>query len=180
LSFSRLRYRARVDNAIFHVGIAKTWFDRDVFDFDATLPIGGDNVPHLQTGVAIIKLGELGMVTAPGELFPETFVGFSDDNAYGRPLIDDENPNPPDLGVAPSPPYLRERLGTRWAMPLGLCQDEIGYLVPTYDFKIAEGADAYLEEAEGDHYEETNSIGPDAIPALMTHLDALFAFEATR
>jgi hypothetical protein len=180
LSFSRLRYRARVENTIFHVGIAKTWFDREVFDFDDTLPIGGNNVPHLQTGVAIIKLGELGMVTAPGELFPETFIGFSDDNAYGRPLIDDENPNPPDLGAAPSPPYLRERLGTRWAIPLGLCQDEIGYLVPTYDFKLAEGASAYLEEAEGDHYEETNSIGPDAIPALMKHLDALFAFEATR
>jgi hypothetical protein len=180
LSFSRLRYRARVDNTIFHVGIAKTWFDRDVFDFDDSLPIGGDNVPHLQTGVAIIKLGALGMVTAPGELFPETFVGFSDEHAYGAPLIDDDNPNPPDLAAAPAAPFLRERLGTRWALPLGLCQDEIGYLVPSYDFKLAEGANAYLEEAEGDHYEETNSIGPDAIPSLMTHLDALFAFEATR
>jgi hypothetical protein len=180
LSFSRIRYRARVENTIFHVGIAKTWFDREVFDFDETLPIGGDNVPHLQTGVAIIKLGELGMVTAPGELFPETFVGFSDDNAYGRAIVSDENPNPPDLGAAPAPPYLRERLGTRWAMPLGLCQDEIGYLVPSYDFKLAEGANAYLEQAEGDHYEETNSIGPEAIPSLMKHLDALFAFEATR
>jgi hypothetical protein len=180
LSFSRIRYRARVDNTVFHVGIAKTWFDRAVFDFDDTLPIGGDNVPHLQTGVAIIKLGALGMVTAPGELFPETFVGFGDEHAYGRPIIGDDNLNPPDLSAAPQAPYLRERLGTRWAIPLGLCQDETGYLVPSYDFKLAEGADAYLEEAAGDHYEETNSIGPEAIPALMKHLDALFAFEATR
>lgn len=180
LSFSRIRYRARVENAIFHVGIAKTWFDREVFDFDDTLPIGGDNLPHLQTGVAIIKIGDLGMVTAPGELFPETFVGFADENAYGRPIIEDGNPNPPDLATAPAAPYLRERLGTKYAMPLGLCQDEIGYLVPSYDYKLAEGASAYIEEAEGDHYEETNSIGPEAIPSLMKHLDALFAFEATR
>ncbi len=180
LSFSRLRYRARVDNTVFHVGIAKTWFDRAVFDFDDALPIGGDNVPHLQTGVAIVKLGPLGMVTAPGELFPETFVGFGDEHTYGRPIVNDDNPNPPDLEAAPQAPYLRERLGTRWAIPLGLCQDEIGYLVPSYDFKLAEGANAYIEQAEGDHYEETNSIGPDAIPALMRHLDALFAFEATR
>jgi hypothetical protein len=130
--------------------------------------------------VAIIKLGGLGMVTAPGELFPETFVGFSDDNAYGRPIIEEGNPNPPDLSQAPAPPYIRERLGTRFSIPLGLCQDETGYLVPSYDFKLAEGADAYLEEAPGDHYEETNSIGPESIVALTKNLDALFAFEATR
>ena len=180
LSFSRIRYRARVENAVFHVGINKGWFDREVFDFDETQAIAPGNLPHLESAVAIIKLGGLGIVTAPGELFPETFVGFSDDNAYGRPMIEDGNPNPPDLSVAPAAPYLRERLGTRFAMPLGLCQDETGYLVPSYDFKLAEGASAYLEEAEGDHYEETNSIGPEAIIALMKNLDALFAFEATR
>lgn len=180
LSFSQISYVARVDNAIFHVGINKGWFDRRVFNFDESLPIGGGNLPHLQTGVAVVKLGELGMVTAPGELFPESFVGFGDENAYGRPIIGDDNPNPPELGAVPAAPYLRERLGTRFAMPLGLCQDEIGYLVPSYDFKLAEGANAYLEEAPGDHYEETNSIGPEAILSLMKHLDALFAFEATR
>jgi hypothetical protein len=180
LSFSRIRYRAKVENAIFHVGLNKGWFDREVFDFDENQAIAPGNLPHLETGVAIIKLGGLGMVTAPGELFPETFVGFSDDNAYGRPIIEEGNPNPPDLSQAPAPPYIRERLGTRFSIPLGLCQDETGYLVPSYDFKLAEGADAYLEEAPGDHYEETNSIGPESIVALTKNLDALFAFEATR
>ncbi len=180
LSFSQVSYRARVENAIFHVGINKGWFDRQVFDFNEQDPIGPGNFPHLETGVAVVKIGELAFVTAPGELFPETFVGFSDEHAYGRPMIEEGNPNPPDLGAAPAPPYLRERLGARYALPLGLCQDEIGYLVPTYDFKLAEGASAYLEEAEGDHYEETNSIGPAAVPAMMQHLDALFAFEAAR
>ncbi len=180
LAFSRITYRARVENVVFHVGIHKGWFDRQVFSFDPGAAIGGDNMPNLESGVAIIKLGSLGMITAPGELFPETFVGFGDEHAYGRPIIDENNPNPPDLNAAPKAPYLRERLGTTYAIPLGLCQDEMGYLVPTYDFKLAEGAEAYIEHAPGDHYEETNSIGPAAVPAYLTHLDALFSFEAAR
>lgn len=48
------------------------------------------------------------------------------------------------------------------------------------DFTHAEVATASPGKAEGDHSEETNSIGPDAVPALMRHLDTLFAFEATR
>ena len=69
------------------------------------------------------------------------------------------------------------RLNARYAMPLGLCQDEMGYLVPPYDFKIAEGGNAYIEEAPGDHYEETNSLGPRTTPTLMQAFKALFAWE---
>ena len=180
LKFSRLRYRARVENVIFHVGINKGWFDRNVFDFDRDAQLADDNMPHLETAVAIVKIGEIGFVTAPGELFPETFVGFADENAFGRPIIDENNPNPPDLSAVPSAPYLRERLGTKYAMPLGLCQDEIGYLVPSYDFKVAPGANAYIEQADGDHYEETNSIGPASSVSMLKHLDTLFSFEAAR
>jgi hypothetical protein len=181
LKFSALKYKAPVENAVFHVGITKGWFDRSVFNYDAARQIGPDNTPNLQSGVAVIKLGdELGFVTAPGELFPETFVGFASEQSFGKPVIEDGNPNPPDLSKAPQGPYLRERLGVDYAVPLGLCQDEIGYLVEPYDYKLAPGSDAYIEEAEGDHYEETNSIGPQTVPALMKALNALFVFEGTR
>jgi hypothetical protein len=180
LSFSEITYRAPVENAVFHVGLDQGWFDRAVFDYDAAAQVGPGNIPHLQTGVAVVKVGDIGFVTAPGEMFPETFVGFASEQAFGRPIIEDGNPNPPILSAVPEAPYLRERLGTVFALPLGLCQDEMGYLVEPYDFKLAAGSDAYVEEAEGDHYEETNSIGPQAVPRLMQALDVLFTFEGTR
>jgi hypothetical protein len=37
--------------------------------------------------------------------------------------------------------------------------DEIGYVVPSWNYEI-DANDPYYEEAPGDHYEETNSIGP--------------------
>ena len=180
LRFSQLLYRAPVENAVFHVGLQQGWFDREVYDYDEAAQVSPANLPHLQTGVAVIKIGDVGIVTAPGEMFPETFVGFASEQSFGRAVISENNVNPPTLSDAPSAPYLRERLGTTYAFPLGLCQDEIGYLVEPYDFKLAAGPDAYVDQAEGDHYEETNSIGPQAVPQLMRALDVLFTFEGTR
>jgi len=180
LSFSSIRYRARVENKVFHLGLNNGWFDRNVYDFDAAKIVSDDNIPHIESGVAVVKLGDIGFVTAPGEMFPETFLGFANENTFGRPIVDENNPNPPDLTKAPQGPYLRERLGTAFAMPLGLCQDEMGYLVPSYDFEVVPGTKAYINQPDGDHYEETNSIGPDAHPLLLKHLDALFTYEAAR
>lgn len=174
LRFSTRSYTAQVENAAFHVGLFNGWFDRELLDFDTGQVIGDGNFPTLRTAVAVVYLGDIGFVTAPGELFPETFRGF--DGA----IIDEDNPNPPDLSLAPvDEPTLAELLNVRFAIPLGLCQDEIGYLVPPYDFKLAENG-AYIEEAEGDHYEETNSIGPVAVPKMLENLDVLFDFEKTR
>ena len=174
LRFSSTSYTAQVENAVFHVGLFNGWFDRELLGFDASKGIGVDgNWPTLRTAVAVVHLGDIGFVTAPGELFPETFLGMVD------PIIDPENPNPPDLTQAPTAPALKDLLGARFAIPLGLCQDEMGYLVPPYDFKLSETS-AYIEDAEGDHYEETNSIGPVAVPKLLENLDVLFAFEKAR
>lgn len=179
LRFSLKRYKAPVENQAFHVGINNGWFDRAVHDFDPNQPIMGDNMPNLETAVALVYLGDLAMVTAPGELFPETFVGFDPVHSHGASTIDADNPNPPDLSLAPTGPPLRELLGARFAIPLGLCQDETGYLVEPYDFKLAETG-PYIDEAEGDHYEETNSIGPQAVPLMLKNLGDLFTFEKGR
>jgi hypothetical protein len=173
LRFSAKSYTAQVENVAFHVGLFNGWFDRALLDFDPQRGIGAGNFPTLVTAVGVVYLGDIGFVTAPGELFPETFVGMVD------PIINPENPNPPDLSLAPTGPTLTELLDVRFAIPLGLCQDEIGYLVPPYDFKLAENG-PYIEDAEGDHYEETNSIGPVAVPKMLENLDVLFRFEAAR
>ena len=60
-------------------------------------------------------------------------------------------------------------------MVLGLTNDEIGYLIPEYDYVLDEGL-PYLSEAEGDHYEETNSLGPEALPLLADAVQALTAW----
>jgi hypothetical protein len=179
LSFSSVGYQAPVENVAFHLGLQKGWFDRAVYDYDENAVVSPTNLPHIATGVAVVRIGDIAFATAPGELFPESFVGFGDENAFGRPIVDENNPNPPDLTQAPVGEELAVRLNARYAMPLGLCQDEMGYLVPPYDFKLS-ATRPYVDQAEGDHYEETNSIGPQALPQVMRHLDALFTFEAAR
>jgi hypothetical protein len=92
----------------------------------------------------------------------------------GQPIVGEDNSNPPDLNAAPAGPYLRElTFGARHTMVLGLGNDELGYLVPAYDFKVDPNT-PYFEEAPGDHYEETNSTGP-AITDLV--IDALRGME---
>jgi hypothetical protein len=171
LSVAAQTIEATIHNQVFHVGFFNGWFDRDLLGFNPDMPIEGDNLPFIVTEVALVQLGPIGWLTAPGELFPETWVGFAE-AFQGPELIDPNNPNPPALDDAPTGPFLVERTGVTYPMLLGLAQDEIGYLVPPYDFELHPTA-PWIDEAEGDHYEETNSIGPDALPTLMEGWDRL-------
>ena len=74
-------------------------------------------------------------------------------------------PNPPDLTLAPSAPYLRDQMAGKYRWIVGLGNDELGYIIPEYDF-ITHPDAPYVSEAEGDHYEETNSLGPRTQPIL--------------
>ena len=42
---------------------------------------------------------------------------------------------------------------------IGLANDELGYILPPSVF-VTDPVLPYVHEAEGDHYEETNSVGP--------------------
>lgn len=114
-----------------------------------------------ETEVAMIRIGPVTFETVPGELFPELAVGgFLDPypSSYGRPILAADNAYPPDLSKAPQGPYLRELMPGQFKFLLTLGQDELGYLVPAYDFKLSD-TDPYMEEAPGEHYEETRGIG---------------------
>jgi len=143
------------------------------------------------------------MQTFPGEVFSETIYGGYDGNALDNiivgnwrdvncaedqltrlddgveprfPCILEQNtPNPPDLSAAPSDGYVRAAVSSSdSSIPLGLGNDSPGYLVPDSDFEW--GAFG-LGTAEGDHYEESVSIGPylDEIilPAVYSVPEAL-------
>lgn len=114
-----------------------------------------------ETEIGMIRIGPVTFETVPGEPFPELAVGGYLDpfpNSYGHPIIAADNAYPPDLGKAPPGPYLREMIPGQYKFLLGLGQDELGYIVPEYDFKLSE-TDPYLNEASGEHYEETRGIG---------------------
>jgi hypothetical protein len=159
--------------ALFIMGV----FDRDAHNYDPDLPVNDDNRPELLTEMDLLDLGPIRMLTVPGELLPEIAVGGYDgsrtsvgDADHG--IVHPDNPNPPDLDAAPEGPYLKERMGQPHNWILGLGNDEVGYIIPPYNFMLHDGL-PYLDEAEGDHYEETNSLGPETAPRVEEMADRL-------
>ncbi len=218
LSFATKIFRLPVENWGYHaMFLTEVFYGRHMYDFDRTRQITDDNLPKIQTEVAVLNLGPVQAITIPGELLPEWYVGGYDGSAVGprQTLIDtwcNELPaapractsdsdcagaplaegrtcgasdcrctnqvclhrtyNPPDLSRAPGPPYLRDRMTRRIKLVLGLTPDELGYIVPGYDFEL-DARQPYVEEAPCDHYEETNSIGKAVGSAVEERLRAL-------
>lgn len=161
-----------VENRVFHVAQLVNLFNRESPDFDPTRPIDECNMPSARTEMAVIRLGPVTFYSVPGELFPELAVGYDARWAFGRPQIKEDNPNPPDLASAPAAPYFSDLPPGDFRWPLGLGNDELGYLVPEYDYKVHESA-PFFSEPPGDHYEETNSVGPKIVPRIRAVLDLL-------
>ncbi len=160
--------------ALFLMGV----FEREIFGYDTTLPLSETNLPKVRTELNVITIGPLRLLTVPGELTPELAIGGYDGSRVNSALvefIESGNPNPPDVSTAPSGPFLKEQMGGSYNWILGLGNDEVGYLVPSYDYKLHDRT-PYLSEPEGDHYEETNSIGPSAVPTLLEAADVLLTY----
>jgi hypothetical protein len=152
-----------VENVFYHVAAITGVFDRQLLGYDAQRSIGDDNLPYLASRVTYLQLGNVGIATAPGELHPELFIGgFDGSESWGFDLVSEGNENPPDLTRAPERPYLRDLVmlndGVKYPLLFGAAEDFIGYIVPAYNYEL--GETPYIEEAPGDHYEETNSVGP--------------------
>ncbi|MDF1565410.1 MAG: hypothetical protein P1V51_20400 [Deltaproteobacteria bacterium] len=164
---------------MFGVGV---FSNRQAYQADGSEWAGGlidpdENFPWLKSETALFRIGNLSLLSVPGELFSEAAVGF--DASYtpaNKERIDPNNPNPPTLPTDPPPAY-RERMGTEHTFVLGLSMDEVGYLVPSWTFEL-DPTSPYYEEAAGDHYEETNSLGPSTVPLLEEKLEILFQWQA--
>jgi len=168
-------FKLPVDNWGFQGMFLSGIIGRETYDWDPSKIIDEENVPYVETAMAWIKIGDLEMLTVPGELFPEVAIGGYDGSRLGDPssvLISPDNENPPDLDAAPAGPYLREGLsgGLNWIIGMG--NDEVGYFVPPYDFQIDE-INPWFDEPAGDHYEETNSLGAQTVPLLQAEAAAL-------
>lgn len=163
LAFRSREVFLRVDNFNFQAAYRLDIFTRELYNFDPGAYIDESNTPDLVSDLVYLQVGLSSMVTVPGELAPEVFIGCYDGScSYGFELISSNNPNPPDLTQAPTGPFLRDLLqadGSQFQWLIGLGQDEVGYILPNYNYKLAD-LSPYVSEAEGDHYCETNSLGP--------------------
>jgi hypothetical protein len=150
--------------AMFLTGV----LDRNAHGYDPDRPLGLDNIPYTNTEIALIRVGDWTLLSVPGELFPEVAIGGYDGshiNAPGIDLVSPTNENPPALDEAPVGPYLMDDMATKHAWIIGLGNDELGYMIPPYDFEL-DDLSPYIGQAPGDHYEETNSLGPETVPIV--------------
>jgi hypothetical protein len=112
---------------------------------------------YVVTKIFAISLGDAQILTTPGELFPEVFYGVSNNRRTDCPAAD--TGRPPE-------PALRPLMTAKYKFVFGLSPDELGYLVPGYDFRppvfdpssgMKETPDACQEKGVPAHYHETNS-----------------------
>jgi hypothetical protein len=173
LAFSATEFLVPVENTIFRLAFQIGILDRAVYDAEGTqLAEFQGTTGFVKTQALVLTLGPLTLYSVPGELFPELAVGgYDGSRSFGEPVVPDD-PLAPDLSAAPEPPYLHDLMPGRHRWVIGLGMDELGYMVPPYDFKL-NPALPYLREADGDHYEETNSVGPEIVPRTQVVLKAL-------
>jgi hypothetical protein len=121
------RFFVPLDNALFGIGSeigvisGKTaYLDGVVVPRDATgAEIGGPG-DEFQSEVFWLRIGDGGFASAPGELFPYTYL-----RSFGGPG-DEATPDP---SWSP-PPWIMARMNTRWRFIVGLGDDMIGYIFP--------------------------------------------------
>lgn len=135
MSLSRVEFETDLDNTLFQY-----YKFLGILDNPVRQTLLGEY--RLTTELTVIRLGDLTLALLPGEIFPELVSGG---------------------GKETDPPALRHvaaQYGIEDLMVIGLANDEIGYVLPPSNFVLDESL-PYLSEAEGDHYEETNSVGPN-------------------
>jgi hypothetical protein len=170
LEFGAQSILAEVINDTFKLAFMQGIFQREVVEMNGK--------QYITTEMGVLELGPVRMLTVPGELLPELAVGGYDGSQMFTEMadfIDPNNPNPPDVTMAPQGPYLKQRIGSPYTWLLGLGNDELGYIIPNYDFVLSDSL-PYLSEAEGDHYEETNSLGPHMAELVDQNADFLVEF----
>lgn len=176
LEYKNIEYRIPLENKYFWMMFDLGWLrDRPKWKIDPNKESWIDNV-EIMTEVSLVKIGDIEIISVPGELFPELSVGGYREPyeySFGHNIINPDNQYPPDLNKAPEPPYIRDIMQGKVKLISVLCNDSIGYMVPEYDFKVSE-SNPYLDSAPGEHYEETRSIGKMQIPIMLQKIKDLY------
>jgi len=180
LQFKTREIFLRVDNFNYQAAYRLGVLSRALFNFDPDAYIDEGNTPDALSQLVYLRIGPTSMVTVPGEMAPEVFIGCYDGSCTGGwDMIGENNENPPDLSQADSGPYLRDVLqedGSLFQWVIGLGQDEVGYILPNYNYQV-DPVSPYISDPPGDHYCETNSLGPLAKDQIVTPLTEMIRGE---
>ena len=205
LHFATQRFLLAAENEVFRLAaLVLGVIQRDVYNATLVSGVFVPGPPQVLTQVAVVRLGPVTFFTAPGEVFGELLCGgYPGRHTARRPVVGDvegrtagaecdeeglpveggqhpciitaDHEHPPDWSNAPEGPYVYELVPGDVPFFIGLGMDFLGYLVPPYDF----AGPAFTTQAPGDHYEETNSIGPEIVPIWLDHLESVLgALEA--
>lgn len=118
--------------------------------------------------VGYLELGdsEIGMFLIPGELFPELY--------NGEFLTAETSAN----AVNADYKILKEQSDAKHTFVVGLCNDELGYIIPDNDFFLNPRL-PYINSGNDrlgrNHYEETNSTGPQTARILLEATEKLIS-----
>ena len=114
-----------------------------------------------ETGYLVLGNKQIAMFLIPGELFPEL---------YNGDFLDTEtSANKKTANYTP----LIKMTDIKNNFVVGLCNDELGYIIPDNDFYLNKetpyinGATDHLERR---HYEETNSVGSRVAEILLNNI----------
>ena len=111
-----------------------------------------------KTELDVIRIGDLEILTIPGEMYPEIAEGGI------------ESPEGADYPSAPiEVPPLRSQMKGKLNMMVGLANDELGYIIPKSQWD-KQPPYAY-GRTKSPQYGEENSHGPDVAPTI--HREAL-------
>lgn len=118
------------------------------------------------TEASYMELGnkQIGIYMIPGELSPEL--------ESGNFMSAEESAN----GTEADYKSLSEMARCEHNFVLGLCNDELGYIIPENDFFLHEWLPYFnipVDASGRKHYEETNSLGPKAAGAILDTIDTL-------
>jgi hypothetical protein len=171
LAFRHTSFDVHVENTAYHLVARLHLMHKTFFGYDPARPTTAEehNIPLTPTESTYLTLGPASIITCPGEMHPELFVGGYDGSHSGKhAILDTAQPNSPDLSKAPQPPYLIDLMDgdPENRMLFGLTGDMLGYIVARFNFVLDPDV-PYVARAPGDHYEETNSIGPRAEPEIQ-------------
>ena len=123
---------------------------------------------YIYTEVGYLELGDedIGMYLIPGELFPELY--------NGEFLSAEESSS----GANAQYKILKKQGNAKHNFVVGLCNDELGYIVPENDFFL-DSKTPYINSGNDrfgrNHYEETNSTGPKTAQTLLDAMDKLIS-----
>lgn len=143
---------------------------------DTIAPGENGSADSFSTSIYAITIGDAQIVTTPGELLPEVFLGVE---RWGR-----RDCTEADTGK-PREPAIRDAMTGKFRFMIGLCPDELGYIVPAYDWRrepfdgqkmeLREAPDPCKGRGVPNHYHETNSASSILAPASACVTVALLA-----